>query len=105
MSIPSGKVIACDTETTGVNVWQGCRPFCFTFCNEKGKTGYFYWKVNPSTRRPIIKLEDLREMQEFFSDPNISKVFHNAKFDMWMLKAIGVEVKGRVEDTLLAAHT
>jgi hypothetical protein len=38
--IPSGKLIACDTETTGLNPWKGDRPFAFSFCNEKGDAGF-----------------------------------------------------------------
>ena len=31
-------------------------------------------------------------------------VFHNSLFDLAMLKAIGIEVKGRIVDTMLLAE-
>lgn len=102
--IPFGKTIACDTETTGVNSWLGDRPFCFTFCNERGDTGYYYWPVNPKNRQVKINPTDLWEMKRFFADKSVTKVFHNAKFDLLMLESIGIKVKGPIEDTLLAAY-
>ena len=104
VGIPKGSVIACDTETTGINVWLGDRPFCFTFCNEKGETGYYYWKVNPFTREVVRNKKEWRKMKAFFEDDTITKVFHNAKFDIHMLNSIGIKVKGRIEDTMVAHY-
>lgn len=101
--IPGGKIIACDTETTGLNFWLKDRPFCFTFCNEDGDSGYYYFKVNPLNRKIQIN-PDILKIKEFFENDSITKVFHNAKFDLGMLNAIGIKVKGRVEDTLLMAN-
>lgn len=102
--IPSGKVIACDTETTGINFWLGDRPFCFTFCNEEGKTGAFYWSVNPWTREVDNEGYEWAQMKEFFEDASITKIFHNAKFDLFMLEHIDIRVRGRIEDTLLMSY-
>jgi len=103
--IPKGKVIACDTETTGVYPWTGARPFYFSFCNPEGETGRFRWKVDPFTRKPIPIEADIRQMKDFFEDERITKVFHVSKFDIRMLQFTGIEVRGRVEDTYFAAHT
>ena len=108
MSIPKGKVIAVDTETTGLSVWLGDRPFCITFCNEIGETGYYYWNVHPETRNVNVLLQDLISIKKFFSDITITKVFHNSKFDIRMIESIGVEItwkmKSCIEDTFIAAH-
>src|SRR3990167_9834020 len=107
MGIPRGKLISVDTETTGLSTWLGDRPYCFTFCNEKGETGYFLWSVNPYTRQLYAKdimSSDWTTMNAFFLDESITKIFHNAKFDLRMLESIGIKSSGRIEDTYIAAH-
>jgi DNA polymerase-1 len=102
--IPSGKLIACDTETTGLNPWKGDRPFAFSFCNEKGDAGFFRWEVDPFTRNVLINHKQWAVMKKFFEDSSIAKVFHNAKFDIRMLEKLGIEVRGTVHDTMFAMH-
>lgn len=102
--IPKGDLIACDTETTGLYSWTGCRPFCFTFCNESGDTGSFFWNVDPKTRRIKIKNYEYLLMKMFYENPKISKVFHNSKFDIRMLDSIGIKVCGKIEDTYFASR-
>lgn len=103
--IPSGRYIACDTETTGLHVWLGAKPFYFSFCNEIGETAKFRWRVDPLTRQPIPEKKSLEEMKAFFWDMKRIKVFHNSKFDIRMLESVGIKVRGLVEDTYFAAHT
>jgi len=103
--IPKGKVIALDTETTGLFPYGefGARAFAVSFCNEEGDTGLMQWPVDPFTRMPKPREEDLRELRRFCSDKKITKVFFNAKFDIRMLKFWGAEVLGRVEDVFFMA--
>lgn len=102
--IPSGKLIASDTETTGINPWKGHRAFCFSFCNEEGETGYVRAEVDPFTRKVIIREGPYTILKMFYEDPSIDKVFHNAKFDVRMLDMIGIKVRGRIHDTMFAMH-
>jgi DNA polymerase-1 len=102
--IPSGKLIACDTETTGLNPWKGDRPYAFSFCNEEGKTGFFRWWVKPLTRDIVRNWKDYFEMRFFFGNPSITKVFHNAKFDLRMLESMGIKTRGEIHDTMFAMH-
>ena len=87
--IPEGKIIACDTETTGLNPYKGDRAFLFSFANEDGDIS-----VVPRTLEyePILKA--------FFADKTITKIFHNCKFDMKMSRQAGFPVKGKVHCTL-----
>lgn len=94
--------VAVDTETTGLHVWKGDRPFVVSWCWNDGDTGYVRWKVDPFTRRVNVVKEDVTMLKKFLCDPNIVKVFHNAPFDLNMLEAIGIQLKGRVEDTMFA---
>lgn len=90
--------VAIDTETTGHNVWTGARPFAVSMCDEDGETRWFEWTVDPKTRMPRPRRGDLREIRAVCRDPGIAKVFFNATFDVTMLRAIGVEVRGRIDE-------
>ena len=41
--------------------------------------------------------------EKLFQNENIAKVFHNAAYDVGWLRWWGVEVKGKIIDTLIAA--
>lgn len=101
--IPHGDTIAVDTETTGLNPWKGCKPFAISFANMHGVPGMFRVAVDPKTRR-LAERFPVRKLAHFFSDPSITKVFHNAAFDILMLEALGFQVCGQVHDTMFAAH-
>ena len=103
MNIPKGNLIAVDCETTGLNPWKGDRPFMFTFCNEEGETECLRWEVNPKNRQVIVGKE-YGELKKFLENPTITKIYHNAKFDIRMASKIGIKVAGLVEDTMFAMH-
>lgn len=100
----AGNLVACDTECTGLNSWRGDRPFAFSFCDKEGKTGFFRLQVNPLNRKVALLAIVHVELKVFFEDPTITKVFHNAKFDVRMLESIGIKVKGTIHDTMIAMH-
>lgn len=102
--VPPGILVACDTETTGLNPWKGDRIFTLTFCNDDGESGHVRWEVDPFTRYVEIKKEDYALVKQFYENPKITKVFHNAKFDIRMLEAIGITVNGEIHDTMFAMH-
>jgi DNA polymerase-1 len=89
-----GKVIAVDTETDGLDVYHGNRIFAYAFCNVNG--------------RSVVKLDKMEGMRncvrKWMADPNVIKVFHNAKFDLKMLAANDIRVAGRIHDTMVMAH-
>jgi DNA polymerase-1 len=43
-------------------------------------------------------------LQKLCDDEKITKVFHNALYDLGWLRAEGIEVKGKIIDTMIAAH-
>jgi len=96
-----------DTETTGVDLWHGAKPFFVTFCDEKDHITYFEWEVDPHTREPRVKRKDLTAIQELIDDSE-TLVLQNPKFDYQALQTV---FEGRlrwewskVRDTLLAGH-
>lgn len=104
--IPEGKLIAVDTETTGLNRWRGCRPFIFSFCNERGVTGHIEFEVDAYTRsvKYTTNTKGFKQLKSFLENPNISKVFHNLKFDVGMCNSAGIQVRGVLHENTLAAH-
>lgn len=106
-NVPSGKLLAVDTETTGLSAWRGDRPFAVSICNQEGSTGYFRWEVDPWTRqikRTNSFISNCIIIKKFLEEPSITKVFHNAKFDIRMMEMMGINVKGTVHDTMIAMH-
>ncbi|MFI3288960.1 MAG: DNA polymerase I [Rikenellaceae bacterium] len=82
-----------DTETTGFD------PFLdhivgISFAVEPHKA--WYLPMNKD-----INAEYCSILQPLFSDPSIAKIGQNIKFDLIVLKQIGIEVEGRLIDTML----
>lgn len=97
------NIRSVDTETTGLDLSHGAKPYLVTTCNLQEENIWWEWDVNPLTREPIIPRRELREVKKTLS--NGRNIFHNSKFDARALHTIGVEVDwSRVEDTLVAAH-
>lgn len=84
--------VGIDTETTGLNVWTGARPFAVSACFEDGEERYWEWDVDFETRKPIIPRRELDEVRELCEDPYLEKDFFNLKFDYFMLESIGVKL-------------
>src|SRR6266851_8627196 len=101
--IPSGNVIAFDTETTGLYARKDDRPYCFSFCNEKGETAVVSFPVNPKTRK-VNYCDDngnFETLLYFFENKFITKIAHNSAFDIGMVEAaLGVKVRGTIIDTM-----
>lgn len=107
-------MISLDTETTGLDLRHGARPFFVTTCTGDGAVRWWEWAVDPLTRVPKIPSDDVREIGELLlaDGPNGPGPFilHNTKFDFAALNSIGLwDVWDRpvwpdVRDTLLAGH-
>lgn len=52
----------------------------------------------------IDKVEALKLLARFLEDENIAKSGHNLKYDIAMLRSEGINVKGRLFDTMLASY-
>lgn len=108
-------MIAIDSETTGVDLKHGARPFLVTTCDGVNAPLFWEWDVDPLTRQPIIPPGDVVEIGEmlFADGPNGLRpfVFQNPKFDFHALATIGVwetwdidQVWADTLDTLMAGH-
>lgn len=101
-----GWCIAVDTETTGLNWRKADRPFFISFTDYDGNSSSVRFDVDPFTREVSWEnhRKDYAAAKELLEDPSIAKVMHNSKFDRGMLGAIGINVQGRIIDTMILAH-
>lgn len=99
--------VAYDTETTGLNIYKGARPFMYimTFDTnhisiEHDSNDYIEDWYNLRT----IVTKDYRKLQPVLENPAIAKVAHNMKFDQLMSHSRGIKLKGTTHCTLIAKH-
>jgi DNA polymerase I-like protein with 3'-5' exonuclease and polymerase domains len=103
-------LLSLDTESTGLDLRHGARPFLVTFCNEEYENIWFEWNVDPLTRKVCTPKDDLEEIQSIISSAD-RLVLQNTKYDVTGLtlafKDQGIELDWpwhSTVDTLLAGH-
>jgi len=96
---------AIDTETTGLDLWHGCKPFFLSACTTEGDLQWWEWDVDPTTREPIIPKRDIKRITRYL-ESHKRILFHNAKFDMRAMEVVGIPLPdwSLVDDTLIASH-
>ena len=87
-----------DTETTGLET-QSSDIVCISFAFRNHEA---YCVTVPKNQQEAQKV--IEEFREIFADENIAKIGQNIKFDMLMLSNYGIEVKGKLYDTMLAHY-
>ena len=101
------RLVAIDTETTGLDLFHGCLPFMLAGCDDQGQITSWRWRVDPKTRNVTSSNGDKLEIWEYL-DQFDRIIFHNAKFDIRALEMLGVplpkDIWDRVDDTILASH-
>lgn len=85
----ASAVLGCDTETSSLSA-RGGRIFSVQFSD-----GDF------SVLVPTSEGVQLGELAELLDDPNITKIFHNARFDLEFLRENGY-VAQNIFDTMIA---
>ncbi len=88
--------ICFDTETTGLNP-RTAFPLGIAFSFEKNKAFYV---VIPDEEDMALAV--LNEFKPVFENDAIAKVGHNLKYDVTLLKWRGIDVHGKLFDTMLA---
>lgn len=96
-----------DTETTGIDLFHGCKPFLVSMARYGEDPLVWEWFVDPLTREPIIPAGDREEIRRWLSLTQ-DMVFQNAKFDIKGFGSIEIDFDplwwSRVDDTLFRAH-
>lgn len=86
------RLVALDTETTGLHWFKGHKPFLYTIA-EIGKE--------------TIVSNDFEKLNEYLAEEDTHVVMQDAIFDLSMLRVIGYDVQkldGRVHDTQTIYH-
>ncbi len=90
--------ICFDTETTNIDANEA-ELVGLSFAVKKGE-GYYI----PTPADPLATKNILNQLKPLFDDTSINWVGQNLKYDMLVLKWYGLELKGKVFDTMLAHY-
>lgn len=102
------KIISFDSETTGLDLFHGCKPFLFIASDYLGsEENYAWWgTVDPFTREVEWDKDVLEDLQEILDNAE-TIVFHNAQFDLRCLEVVGIKIDhlwSKIEDTQVMSH-
>src|SRR5438270_4549946 len=53
---------------------------------------------------PALQSADMKPLRDLLEDPSIRKTAHNAKFDLLLLRSLGIKLAGLDFDTMLASY-
>ncbi len=96
-----GTPLAIDTETDSLDA-RRAHPVGISFAWEPG-TAYYVPLGQKGARN--ISADGLRTaLRPLLEDPSIEKVGQNVKYDLHVLHTLGLDIKGPVFDTMLAAY-
>ena len=98
-SLNRHEEISFDTETTGIDA-NDAELVGLSFCVE----AYKGWYVPVPPDNIAATKAILSRFNALFSDPTKTWIGHNIKYDLLMLKWYGVEIKGKLFDTMLAHY-
>lgn len=87
-----------DTETTGLNT-IGAKLVGMSFCVKENEAFYV-----PVPKELIEAQKIIEEFKDLFGDEKIRKIGQNMKYDISVLANYGVEVKGKLFDTMIAHY-
>jgi len=87
-----------DTETTGTDVFSA-ELVGISFSWKEGEAYFVILPVNQIEARKIVN-----KFKPLFENDKIEKIGQNLKFDILMLRNYGVEVKGKLFDTMIAHY-
>ncbi|MFH1109123.1 MAG: DNA polymerase I [Planctomycetota bacterium] len=92
---------AFDTETTGLNAVE-VDIVGLSFAWKAGEAYYLPVRAVMGATLPLSDV--VRRLRPIFEDPSIAKVGQNAKYDMLVLRQLGITVAGLRFDTMLASY-
>lgn len=90
--------VCFDTETTGLDVFD-IELVGMSFSWKKGEAYYVPVPANQVEAQTIVD-----EFKPFFSNETIEKVGQNMKYDILVLNNYGVQLKGKLFDTMIAHY-
>ncbi|KAF5041504.1 DNA polymerase I [anaerobic digester metagenome] len=95
--LKKNDVICFDTETDGLDILT-VHLAGISFCTKTGKAHFVYTKDEAFRKTALEKLKPV------FENEDIVKVGQNLKYDIAVLRSHGINVKGKLADTMLAHY-
>jgi DNA polymerase-1 len=92
------KEVSFDSETTGIDA-NNADLVGLSF---SWKPGEAYYVPVPAEREAVLEI--LYEFHPLFENPDRIWIGQNVKYDMLVLKWYGIEIKGKIFDTMLAHY-
>jgi DNA polymerase-1 len=92
------KTFCFDTETTGLDVFND-DLVGLSFCYQSGEAYYVSLPENKAEAKEIMT-----EFKVVFESEHNEKIGQNIKFDMLMLAQYGIELNGKLFDTMIAHY-
>jgi len=90
--------VCFDTETTGIDALNA-ELVGMSFSYEKGKAFYVPFPENQEEAQALVD-----KFKPFFENENIEKIGQNIKYDLKILSNYGVQIKGKLFDTMIAHY-
>ena len=94
----TSEILALDTETTGTEPMEA-ELVGMSFSDAENRA---YYVPVPANRDEALKI--VNEFRPLYENENSMKVGQNIKYDMIVLQNYGVQVKGKLFDTMLAHY-
>jgi DNA polymerase-1 len=90
--------VCFDTETTGLDALHA-ELVGISFSYEKGKGFYVPFPENQDEAQVLIN-----KFKPFFESESVEKIGQNIKYDLKILSRYGVQIKGKLFDTMIAHY-
>ncbi len=90
--------VCFDTETTGIDALNA-ELVGMSFSFEKGKAFYVPFPENQEETQILVD-----KFKPFFESKSIEKIGQNIKYDLKILSHYGVQIKGKLFDTMIAHY-
>jgi DNA polymerase-1 len=90
--------VCFDTETTGIDALNA-ELVGMSFAAAKGKAFYVPFPENQEEAQILVD-----KFKPFFESENIEKIGQNIKYDLKILSHYGVQIKGKLFDTMIAHY-
>lgn len=102
------KILSFDSETTGLDLFHGCKPFLFIASDLfDSQENYAWWGTVDITTREVSWDQEVLEEIQLYLDNAETIVFHNAQFDLRCLEVVGIKIDhlwDKIEDTQVMSH-
>ncbi|MBG81595.1 MAG: DNA polymerase I [Phycisphaerae bacterium] len=100
--IEAAGEVCFDVETTGLNVMQDA--LCGISLSVKPAEAVYVPVQSPRSDEHLDEPSVVRLLSGVMGNKTITKIAHNAKFDLNVLRRAGIQVEGPIKDSMIASY-